>query len=226
MYTGLVHAGEHQRQREQLGRHASVVTDSAHIDYDDGPNNSDRRHALVASGSVVVPWDVVRGRRCSPRARRCRSARSRASTSTATQRSPTTCLGRRATCSTAATTTRCWRRSTPIARPSNLALPAISQRSARTSSTALDIRASKSIPLRRGRQVELIGQVFNLFNRKNLLAAWQTNARSPAVRHHRVGWQHAAGGDWRFGSRSDWLVVGGSRLVVGATNRQPPTTNH
>src|SRR4029453_17872926 len=28
----------------------SVVTDSAHINYDEGPNNSDRRHSLVASG--------------------------------------------------------------------------------------------------------------------------------------------------------------------------------
>ena len=31
-----------------------------------------------------------------------------------------------------------------------------------------------------GRKVEVIGQVFNLFNRKNLLAAWQQNALSPA----------------------------------------------
>ena len=39
----------------------STVTDSAHIDYDEGPNNSDRRHALVASGSFLLPGDVVLG---------------------------------------------------------------------------------------------------------------------------------------------------------------------
>jgi hypothetical protein len=42
----------------------------------------------------------------------------------------------------------------------------------------LDIRASKSIPISAGRKVELIAQVFNLLNRTNLAAAWQTNALS------------------------------------------------
>jgi len=41
----------------------------------------------------------------------------------------------------------------------------------------LDVRASKSFPISAGR-VELIGQVFNLLNRTNLLAAWTTNALS------------------------------------------------
>ncbi len=48
----------HERQRQQLGGTQSTVTDSAHIDYDLGPNNSDRRHALVASGAVLLPFDV------------------------------------------------------------------------------------------------------------------------------------------------------------------------
>ena len=61
MYTVSYTLAEHQRQREQLGRHASIVTDSAHIDYDEGPNNSDRRHALVASGSFMLPVDVMLG---------------------------------------------------------------------------------------------------------------------------------------------------------------------
>ncbi len=39
----------------------STVTDSAHLEYDNGPNNSDRRHALVASGSVLLPYEVVLG---------------------------------------------------------------------------------------------------------------------------------------------------------------------
>src|SRR6185503_2594739 len=44
----------------------------------------------------------------------------------------------------------------------------------------LDVRASKSIRLATDRRVELVAQVFNVLNRTNLLAAWQTNARSAA----------------------------------------------
>ena len=40
---------------------SSTVTDSAHLEYDNGPNNSDRRHALVASGSFLLPADVTVG---------------------------------------------------------------------------------------------------------------------------------------------------------------------
>jgi hypothetical protein len=42
----------------------------------------------------------------------------------------------------------------------------------------LDVRASKSVRISADRKVELVAQVFNLLNRTNLLAAWQTNARS------------------------------------------------
>ena len=57
----------------------STVTDAAHIEYDLGPNNSDRRHALVVSGAVLLPFDInLSG--VSPPGRRCRSARSREST--------------------------------------------------------------------------------------------------------------------------------------------------
>jgi len=45
---------------------------------------------------------------------------------------------------------------------------------------SLDVRASKSIPISAGRRVEVIGQVFNLLNRTNLLALWTTNVRSNA----------------------------------------------
>ena len=176
---GVVHAGEHQRQRQQLGLTLSTVTDSAHIDYDNGseqqrPAPRARRERLGhAAGDVTLGGglhravdDAVqrdRGRR--PQRRR--------------ERSPTTCPGRRATCSTAATTTRRWRRSTRIARAAT-SRRFRHRRSTRTSSTAsICGRASRSrsAPSRR---VELVAQVFNLLNRTNLLAAWQTNALSPA----------------------------------------------
>jgi hypothetical protein len=42
----------------------------------------------------------------------------------------------------------------------------------------LDMRVNKAIALGGSKKVDLILQVFNLLNRTNLLAAWQTNARS------------------------------------------------
>jgi hypothetical protein len=42
----------------------------------------------------------------------------------------------------------------------------------------LDMRASKAIRISSTQRLELIAQVFNLLNRTNLLAAWQTNALS------------------------------------------------
>ena len=42
------------------------------------------------------------------------------------------------------------------------------------------MRGSKAITLNAGRRVELIAQVFNVLNRKNIVAAWTTNALSPA----------------------------------------------
>jgi hypothetical protein len=40
------------------------------------------------------------------------------------------------------------------------------------------MRVNKSFAIGGGRKVELIAQAFNLFNRTNLLGAWQTNVRS------------------------------------------------
>ena len=60
-------------------------------------------------------------------------------------------------------------------------LPALSASQINTNEYySLDMRASKGFQLRSSQKVELIIQVFNLMNRKNLLAAWQTNALSPA----------------------------------------------
>ena len=42
----------------------------------------------------------------------------------------------------------------------------------------MDLRASKTIALTSSQRIELIAQAFNVFNRTNLLAQWQTNALS------------------------------------------------
>ena len=54
---------------------SATITDSAHLSYDIGPNNSDRRNALVASGSFLLPASVNVGAVFSASGRRCRSAR-------------------------------------------------------------------------------------------------------------------------------------------------------
>jgi hypothetical protein len=54
------------------------------------------------------------------------------------------------------------------------------RRSAPTSSIRSISAAGKAITLNAGRRLELIAQVFNVLNRKNLVAAWTTNALSPA----------------------------------------------
>jgi hypothetical protein len=43
---------------------------------------------------------------------------------------------------------------------------------------SLDVRATKVLPLSDRQRIEVIAQVFNLLNRKNLLAAWTTNSLS------------------------------------------------
>jgi hypothetical protein len=47
-----------------------------------------------------------------------------------------------------------------------------------TESNSVDLRVSRSISLRGTRKLELIGQIFNVFGRDNLQAAWVTNALS------------------------------------------------
>ena len=44
----------------------------------------------------------------------------------------------------------------------------------------VDVRASKAFAVGGSRRLELIAQVFNVFGRDNLQAAWQTNALSNA----------------------------------------------
>src|SRR5262245_460251 len=45
---------------------------------------------------------------------------------------------------------------------------------------SLDLRGSKAITLTGARRVEVIAQVFNVLNRKNIVGLWTTNALSPA----------------------------------------------
>jgi len=157
---------------------SSTVTDSAHIDYDNGPNNSDRRHALVASGSFVLPSDVVFGAVFTARSTMPFSAIAGTDLNgdaNITDYVPGTTRNvfNRGNDAQMMARVNAYRATVGMA-----ALPASQINT--NEFYALDVRASKSIRLATDRRVELVAQVFNVLNRTNLLAAWQTNARSAA----------------------------------------------
>ena len=154
----------------------STVTDSAHLEYDNGPNNSDRRHAVVASGSVLLPYDVVLGAVFTARSTMPFSAIAGVDLNgdaNITDYVPgiTRNVFNRGSDTDVMALVNAYRATTGAA-----ALP-VSQINT-NEYYGLDIRASKSIPIGAGRKVELIGQVLNVLNRTNLAAAWQTNALS------------------------------------------------
>jgi len=153
----------------------SVVVDSAHIDYDQGPNNSDRRHALVASGSFLLPADVTLGGVFTYRSTMPFSAVAGVDINgdgNVTDYVPGTSRNvfNRGDDAQALSFVNAWRAANGLA--------AISPTFSTNEFYSLDVRASKAISLSGSRRVELIAQVFNLFNRKNILAAWTTNALS------------------------------------------------
>jgi len=156
----------------------STVTDSAHIDFDEGPNNSDRRHALVASGSVLLPFEINFGAVFTARSTMPFSAiagQDLNGDANITDYVPGTTRnqlnrGRQSAALAAVNAYRATR---------NLA--AIPESQINTNEFyGVDLRASKSIRLTASQRVELVAQVFNLLNRTNLTAAWTTNALSPA----------------------------------------------
>jgi hypothetical protein len=154
----------------------STVTDSAHLEYDNGPNNSDRRHAVVASGSVVLPYDVVLGAVFTARSTMPFSAIAGVDLNgdaNITDYVPATTRNvfNRGNDADALARVNAYRATT------GLAPIAVSQINT-NEYYGMDVRASKSVRISADRRVELIGQVFNLLNRKNLLAAWQANALS------------------------------------------------
>jgi len=155
----------------------SVVTDSAHINYDEGPNNSDRRHALVASGSFLLPGDVTLGGIFTARSTMPFSAIAGIDINgdgNVTDYVPGTNRNvfNRGNDADMLALVNAWRATNNLA--------AISPAFSTNEFYSLDIRGSKAITLSGARRVELIAQVFNILNRKNILGAWTTNALSPA----------------------------------------------
>jgi hypothetical protein len=155
---------------------ASTVTDSAHLNYDNGPNNSDRRNALVASASVVVPWEINVSGVFTARSTMPFSAIAGADLNgdaAITDYVPGTSRNvfNRGNNDEMMAKVNAYRATVNLA-------PLSASQISTNEFYGLDMRASKSFTIGGSRKVEVIGQVFNLFNRTNLLAAWQTNVRS------------------------------------------------
>ena len=154
---------------------SSRVTHSENPALDSGPTVNDRRHALVSSGSVLLPWDLTLGVVWNIRSTMPFSALAGADLNgdgVVDDYVPgtTRAIGNRdnAAMLAAVNAYRATR---------NLAAIPESQIDA-NDYNSFDMRISKSIPLGGARRVELIGQVFNLFGRDNLAASWTTNALS------------------------------------------------
>jgi hypothetical protein len=154
----------------------STVTTSEHPEFDIGPNNSDRRHALVASGSVLLPYDVQL-----------------AGVFTARSTMPFSALAGvdvngdgNNTDFVPGTTRNVFNRKQQAEalaavnayRATNRLAPIPESQLATNEFYGLDIRATKAFPISTTKRVEVIAQVFNVLDRKNLLPAWTTNALS------------------------------------------------
>ena len=154
---------------------SSRMTQAENPALDEGPAPNDRRHVLVASGSVLLPYDVTLGGVWTLRSTMPFSAiagRDLNGDAVVTDYVPGT---------TRATGTR---DNAPMMeavnawRAANGLRPLDASQIDTNRYNGFDMRASKAFPLGGNRRLELIGQVFNVFGTDNLEAAWGTNALS------------------------------------------------
>jgi hypothetical protein len=157
------------------GPFTSVVTHAEDPALDFGPAANDRRHALVASGAVLLPYDVTLGGVWTLRSTMPFSAiagRDLNGDALVTDYVPgtTRAMGTRddARMLDAVNT---WRAVNGLGAIAGAQID-------ENKYNSVDMRASKAFPLGGNRRVELIAQVFNVFGSDNLQAAWTTNALS------------------------------------------------
>jgi hypothetical protein len=160
------------------GTSTGTITDAYHRELDEGYGNSDRRHALVASGAMLLPGDVTLGgvwtiRGSAPFS--ARAGRDLNADGANTDYVPGTHKGQ-GNRDLDLGLVNAWR-------AQNGLRPIPDSQIDTTDYSRFDVRLSKSFPVGGTRKVEIIGQVFNLFGRDNLGgigASWQTNALSDA----------------------------------------------
>ncbi len=162
----------------------SVVTHGEDINRDRGPNNSDRRHTVVASGAVLLPYDINLSGVFTARSTMPFSAIAGIDLNgdnNVTDYVPgmTRNVFNRGNDAEMVALVNAWRALQPPNALNPRGLPAITADQIATNEFfSVDMRVTKSIALSNRQRVEVIGQVFNLLNRKNLLGAWTTNALS------------------------------------------------
>jgi hypothetical protein len=154
----------------------SQITNQSNYSLDIGPAGIDRRHTLVTSASVLLPWKINLGAIWQLRSTLPFNAFSTVQVDGITQYVPgiSRNLGNRDNAKVLAAV-NAWRASlaTPLA-----PIPASNIDSSRFNS--FDILISKSIPLREQMRVELRGQAFNLFGTQNLTGGGNTTSGSSA----------------------------------------------
>ncbi|MBI2186976.1 MAG: TonB-dependent receptor [Acidobacteria bacterium] len=153
----------------------SRVTQSEAPQLDEGPAVNDRRHALVASGSVLLPSEVSLGavwqlRSVMPFSATAGVDLNGDGVNTDYVPGTTRNLGNRDNGRMLQAVNQ-WRASRGLGAIPESQIDANDYK-------AIDLRVSKAFTLGGMRRLELIGQVFNLFGRDNLAAAWVTNALS------------------------------------------------
>jgi len=155
-----------------------TVTQAELPDLDEGPSSSDRRHAIAASGSVLLPANITLSGVFSYRSTMPFSATAGVdlnADANITDYVPGTTRSafNRGDNENMMALVNAWRISRGLA-----ALPA-SQIDTNEFAT-LDVRVSKSFQIRGRQSLELMAQVFNLLGRDNLQPTWSTNALSNA----------------------------------------------
>lgn len=152
---------------------AGRVVNLANPGLDWGPCNIDRRHALVASGSVGLPFDIQVGAIWTFRSTLPFSALSNIVVDGVTQYVPGTSRNQ-------------GNRNLDLARVNayraTLGLPPIAPSQIDSSRlNQLDLRVSKALFVRNERKLEVACQVFNLFNTTNLLAPFTSGQVTSAA---------------------------------------------
>ena len=156
---------------------SSRITQAEDPALDWGPAANDRRHVLVASGSVLLPYDVTLGGVWTLRSTMPFSAtagRDLNGDALVTDYVPgtTRAMGTRDN-ARMLEAVDAWRAVNGLG-------PIVASQIDTNAYQGFDMRVSKSFPLGGSRKLELIGQVFNVFGTDNLQADWVTNALSNA----------------------------------------------
>jgi hypothetical protein len=164
----------------------NTVTNSAFVGYDRGPNNNDRRHSLVASGAVQLPFDfnlsgVFTARSTMPFGALAGIDLNGDNAQTDYAPGTTRNVFNRGKDAEQMALVNAWRaRQAPTAlNPQGLPPLGVSQIDA-NEFFSVDLRASKAFVLGGRQRFEVIAQAFNVLNRTNLRPAWTTNTLSNA----------------------------------------------